>query len=975
MACGFAASCATIAGTPQSIFPRIELARVEVFADAGGLPAENVRTSVAEPIETALAALPGVRATRTFASTGRVEIETDFAPGDDMTQKRQAVQAIVESMRERLGITNVTVVADGPELEPVVTYAIVSRTVSQAELLRRVRTGARPLFVGTSGLGRLTIFAGPRPAYEIDLDAASLAKFGLSATDVAHAIAAANGPRVAGDVDRGRERLRVISGGALETTADLADVGIDVRGGKAVPLTALGRIRYAEEPTGTQASFDGRHAVLLNVYPPANGDAGVLARETASRMTALAPSLPADAKIALAWDQTRLVRASQRALRFEMLAGAAIALLVIGLFLRSLVLTIVAAIVLPVALAFTVAALTAAGLRLDLMTLGGLAIAIGLIVDEIIVVVEAIARELESGGDANGERGARVARAVKRIARPLLASTIANVVVFLPLAWVSGIPGFFFRALAITLSFSLAISIALSLTLAPSLVARGLRSRHIGDVPERAAGRVARGYASVVAFAMRRSSLVCGAAIAVFAASAILLVRTPTDFLPVVNEGQFEITYSLPPGTQLAEADRLANVFERTVLVDPAVAHVARLSGVDTNGYVATPPDAGTLRVTLKDGARAGFDEIADRIRERLLGFDPTVALEFHQLLEDQINDLSGAPEPVQLTVYGNDQKTLNAIAGKLADAIVPVRGLTDVFDGVTYEARSSVASPADESAPSSAKFATELADRISGTQATEIQTDGGGLPVIVHVTGGPALDRIARLAPPDITSSVTEENGTRFVRVTAGLEQGDFSEAGDAIAHNIAPVIATMPPGYRVEVGGTLLAQRTAFGEFAIVFVIALALLFVVLVATFDSLRMPLIVLSSIATMPIGVAIVLAATKTPLNVASFMGMLLLTGLVVRAGILLVDSARRFQRDGASAAGAMQAAARERLRPILMTTCATIGAVAPLAFGLGAGSEFERPLAVAVLGGIVTATVLTLVIVPSLYVSLSGRKI
>jgi multidrug efflux pump subunit AcrB len=627
---------------------------------------------------------------------------------------------------------------------------------------------------------------------------------------------------------------------------------------------------------------------------------------------------------------------------------------------------LVAACVLPIAVVFTLAAIVRAGLRLDLMTLGGIAIAIGLIVDEAIVVIESIGRALEARPAAN--RQTVIAEAVRRIAKPLAASTAANVVVFAPLAFLSGIPGFFFRALAITLTIALAISIVLSLVVAPGLAsALGARARR--SASPRFLERI---YLTVLRWILRRAILVYAGALAAVAVSAALLFHSPTDFLPQVDEGQFEIKYALPPGMSLTAADALATTFERAILLDQRVDHVARLSGVDTNGYLATPPDAGTLRVTLKPATqRDPFDPIADHLRDEVRYVDPYAAIEVHQLLEDQINDLSGAPEPVQLTVAGPDQERLTKIAAKLADDIVDIHGIVDTFDGVTFEARTRRVYPPHDGPDTVVTFSDDVRARIDGIDAGSIADADGAIPIIVKTVGNGPLEKHVRLGPPELNSTVEEENGRRIVRVTAGIENADLSTVTAAIERRTAHDVAALPPGYTVTIGGASAEQRQAFTEFATILAIALVLVFGVLVATFDSFRLPLVVLAAVPLTPIGVALALVVTKTPLNVASFMGILLLVGIVVRNGILLVESANRRVRDGANAAEAMEAAAAERLRPILMTTVATLGALAPLAFGFGAGSELERPLAVAVIGGIVTSTALTLAIVPVLYVAIS----
>jgi multidrug efflux pump subunit AcrB len=875
---------------------------------------------------------------------------------------------VIAEVRDGLPVDRIQTLIEGPNMEPVVSYAIRTRSESQSELRKSVEGALLRVFTGTPGLARVAVFGGPRVAFDVELDTPKLRAIGSSAFEVANAIAAAARPRPAGRIVRGQERLLVAPPGPPSDFGSLAALAIParVRSGS-VPLSSLGAVRVRDEPTDEQASFDAVHGVILNAYPDVSADAVALKREVEQRLPQLLRALPHDTDVSTAWDQTRLIVASQDGLRDEMLAGALIALAIIYFFLRDRALTLVAAAILPLSIVLTALVLVRSGLSLNLMTLGGLAIAIGLVIDEVIVVVEAVAREVDAGNAS--EMPVSIDRAVRKIARPLVTATAANVVVFLPLGFLSGIPGFFFRALSITLGVALVVSIVLSLFVAPLLA----RTFGAGAARRNAAPLALEdAYVRVLDWSVGHPWIVYGVAIGIFALTAFVLVALPTDFLPSVDEGQFEIKYALPAGMSLDAADAVATDMERAVLADAAVAHEARLSGVDTNGYLATPPDAGTIRVILKPGAPA-FDTIADRLRRALLQVDPDVSLEVHQLLEDQINDLSGAPEPIQLTLRGPRQSVLTGIATRIGDHISDVLGVEDAFDGVNYEARTIAARPLPGASDTGEAFASDLRARAGGIVATQLRVADAWLPVVVRLSDRTPLDRFALLGPPELVTQVQEENGERVVRVTADIENANLSTVIERIRHQISYDIRHLPRGYSIDIGGTVESQRAAFREFASVLAVAVLLVFGVLVFAFNSFRLPLVILAAIPLSPIGVACALYLTRTPINVSSFMGMLLLVGIVVRNGILLVEGANRRVREGASPIDAMERAATERLRPIAMTTFATLGALAPLALGFGAGSELERPLAIAVIGGIVTSTALTLAIVPLLYVATSGR--
>ena len=931
----------------QSIFPAISLSRVEVFADAGDLPPERVRGSIARPLEAALQGLPAVHATRSNATQGAVEIEIDFDPSSDAQHDLQLVDDAVESVRPSLaGVRDVSTLIENPNMEPVVSYAFEGGLQDQAHLQHEIERALVPVFTGTPGLGRMTAFGGAPLEYQVVLDAHTLIRRGVRAEQAGEAIAAAAAEGTAGTLDRHDKRYIVMTGPTLENPDDLRKLTVAPERGGPLALTALGHLGEDTGPATQQASLDGRHAVLFNAYPLPGADAVALQREVAKRMPRLLAELPPGVGVTRYWDQTRLIVASQTSLRDAIFLGALLALAVIYLFLRSRAMTLIAGLIVPLAMTLSVLAIYTAGLSLNLMTVGGLAVAVGLVIDEVIVVVEAIARRGE------------VREGTARIRRALIASTAANVVVFLPLAFLSGIPGFFFRALALTLSIAMLVSIALSLFVAP-LIAQMLPERERRE--PRTIERLESLYARGLSWILGRPWIAYAGAAAICVVTVLAFVRMPSDFLPSLEEGEFEIRYTLPAGTSLAATDRTATALERAIVATPQVAHVGRLTGVDTNGYLPTPPNAGTLRVSLVDGATIPFDEVSDHLRDVLQKIAPDAEFEFHQLLEDQINDLSGAPEAIQLSVYGDDQQTLIGIATSLASGLGKIEGVVDPFNGVNYGA--GIVRTAVDHDPAAARL------RLGGAIVAKVPDGSSDLPVRVRVDGAPL--RIARGAAQR-ASEVDEENGSRMLRVTAGIEDANLSTVSERVR---ALVAATkLPPGYRIEIGGAALAQQDSFREFAGVLGIAVLLVFVVLLATFDSFRLPLIILATIPLSPIGVALALWLTKTPLNVSSFMGLLLLVGIVVRNGILLIDGANRRRTQGASVDDALLGAARERLRPILMTTLAAMCGLAPLAFGWGTGSEMERPLAIAVIGGLSTATAFTLVLIPVLYAAVAKRQ-
>jgi multidrug efflux pump subunit AcrB len=452
-----------------------------------------------------------------------------------------------------------------------------------------------------------------------------------------------------------------------------------------------------------------------------------------------------------------------------------------------------------------------------------------------------------------------------------------------------------------------------------------------------------------------------------------------------LDEGQFEVAYTMPVGTTIEASDAAATTMERIALRDPAVVSVGRFTGIDTNGFSPTQVRSGTIRIRLKpEGQRASYETVSDRLRDQFSAAVPSAQLDFHQILEDMINDMSGSRSPIEITLAGPDQQTLVPTANNITDKISDVKGLSDAFSGVSYDDPTLQVEPNMQRLAqlnmTSADLGTALQASAQGDVATSVPGSLNQIPVRVSVagsllstpSGAVALQSVAQVRPNRLSTDITENNGQRVMLITANYGGASLSSVIASVRRVLKE--SPLPPGYTATIGGAYEAQQQSFREFLTVIGIAIALVYFVMLATFKSFRLPLVILTAIPLALIGVAGGLFITGTPFNVSSFMGLLLLVGLIVKNGILLIDVANRRREEGASVHDALVAAGRTRLRPIVMTTVAAIGGLLPLAFGIGAGSAMEQPLAIAVIGGLSTATAFTLVVIPVLYAGIAGRR-
>lgn len=974
--------------TPASIFPNMTFSRIDVVADAGNLPPDQVRVAVALPLERAFLGLPSVTRVQATSAQGSAEFIVTFDPKTDVRFDLQYVNQAVSQLRSSLpSDTNVNAVIINPNQEPVITYALVAKNMSQTVLRELAQQSLLPQFYGVPGLARILLAGGPDREFHVTLDPGALAARGLTAQDVANALADATTVNALGIKQQYYQRNVIVLNAGITSADAISRVVVPDPGRTPVTVADLGTVTLGVAPLTTQVSYDATHAVALNFFGLPGADQVRMADAIKAKMQAIERRLPAGVSAHRYWDQTDLVVESQKSLRDAILLGALLAILVILLFLRNLRMTLVAAAVIPIAMAVTIFFVHLSGETLNLMSVGGLAVAVGLIIDDAIVVVENIARNMHLYPKMRKHE--LIVLSMGELAAPMAASTITTVVVFVPLLLLTGVTGFFFRALALTLGSALLVSLGLALLVTPLITSALVREsdehgEHTGFI-----AKVLDHYEPFLRWTLSHRATVYGASAAVLILTVFVMSHLPSDFLPHMNEGQFEVQYTMPVGATIGASDAAATTMERIALRDPQVLTVGRFTGIDTNGFSPTQVRQGTIRIRLRPGAQ--YEDVSNRLRREFSAAVPSAQFDFHQILEDMINDMSGSRSPIEITLAGPDQQMLVSLATAISDKMANVRGIADAFSGVLYDDPTLQVRPEQQRLAalnmSAAQLGTALAASTQGDVAASVPGMLNQIPVRVTVAGASpelgnslistpggavSLTSIASLQPNRLSTDIAEINGQRVMLITANYGGASLS----SVIAGVKGVLkqTPLPPGYTATIGGAYEAQQQSFKEFLTVIGIAIALVYFVMLATFRSFRLPLVILTAIPLALIGVALGLFITHTAFNVSSFMGLLLLVGLIVKNGILLIDVANRRREEGASVHDALVAAGRTRLRPIVMTTVAAIGGLLPLALGIGAGSAMEQPLAIAVIGGLSTATVFTLVVIPVLYAGIAGRR-
>ena len=987
LALGLSGSGAFLATRMLSgIYPEIEFPRIVVVAKGGDAPPELTQVTLGRPLETALATVLGVERVKSRTIRGAVEISLLFSPGTDMWRALQLTESRVGETRAALP-SGVDVVV---ERLTTTSFPVVTFNISGPADPRRLRDLAelvvRPAISRVSGVGRVEVLGGDVREMEIVLDPARTAALRLTPSKVAEKVRDATVLQAVGRFDDAHALVTVMASGEPKDARDLGEIPVAVgAGGSPIPLSEIATVSEGAEDRLLRVSGPEGETVLLSVSRlPGASTPDVVAR-VRDAVEEAARSFPSGVHAAVVYDQAVLVDEALRSIRDAILIGIALCIAVIALFLRDLRGGLVAALAVPLTLGITFIPVHLFGQSLNLMSMGGLAVAIGLVVDDAIVVVEAIRRRLEEGDPP--ETAARVA--TRALLPALVGTTATTVIVFLPLAWLEGLVGRFFVALAATLSAAVLLSLAVALTVVPLAAAAWMR-RSSAPSAARLPWYV-RGYTRGLAPMLRRPWIGVAIGVLLLVIGGVSARAVGTGFLPEMDEGAFVLDYFLPAGTSLVDTDAAAQKIEAVLRAIPEVATYSRRTGAELGPAAATEVSRGDIMVRLKSPAerKRSADEVIAEARARVEHQVPEARVEFVQVLQDVLNDLSGTPRPIELKLFGSDYAGLQAKAREVAGRVAGVPGLVDLYAGVEGEAPELKlrldAGDAARFGLTAAEITADLEAALHGTVASvvrradrplgvrvryadAIRFDGKQLeqlPLLPAAGGATtSVSAVARFERTTGPSVLLRENLRPTVVVTADHESRDLGSVVADVQDRLRGLV--LPEGYTSELGGQYRAQQETFRDLARVSAFGLFGVLAVLLAQFRRSRMAVVVLASVPLAVVGALATLAVTGVPLNASSMMGCILLVGLVVKNGILLLEQAESLWLPGTELEAALLQAGSLRVRPILMTTLATIAGLAPLAFGVGAGAEIQRPLATAVIGGLVVSTLVSVFVIPSL---------
>ncbi len=1008
---------------PVAIFPQTDFPRVVIIIDDGVVPAQQVLVSVTRPIEEAMNGLPGVTRIRSTTQRGGCDVNLFFDWNVDILESLQMVQERLAQMAASLPPT-----ASIRRVErltfavfPVAGYSLTSDERDPASLRDLATYVVRPRLTRLPGIAAVAVAGGQTREFHVTVEPGRLVARGVSLEQVVDAVNKANIIASPGLVEENHQLELTVVSGQAKKPEELNSIVVAVVNNAPVTIADIATVGEGVAPNYTIVTADGHAAVLLNITRQPDANTVEVVDEVKAELAALRSQLPKDVRVAPYYDQSLLVRASINSVRDSILIGLLLSVAILYGFLRNVGTTFVAILVIPVTILATFLAMWLAGLGFDLMTLGGMAAAIGLVIDDAIVVVENIYTHRARGESLHDA----VQRAVSEITVPIIGSTVTPVVVFLPLTLLTGVTGVFFRSLALTMAVALLTSLVLALSFTPVLAERFIKPkrRSIGEedslsglevegelaAEEREASReqgrllraIVRRYEWLLGKALDNRAAVLGVCVVVVALSYFAYLNLGSEFLPELDEGAFVLDYFTPPGTSLAETDRILKRVEEMLKDTPEVESYSRRTGLQL-GLFITEPNTGDFLVKLKSDRKRSTEEVKDDLRKEIASALPPPVMdrvELPGILGDLIGDLTSEPQPVEIKLFSEDANALHKKAAEIEEVIKEIPGIVDTFDGLAVSGPAITFKVDPQRAAALGVTAADVANTVTTAMTGDassviIQQDRLiNVRVVLPKESRASLDalralpirspvkntlfRLDQVADVEYDKGQTEiaRDGLRqTVAVTARLEGIDLGSAISEIRAKLAKEVK-LPPGMTLEYGGLYREQQSSFREMTLALALAVALVFVTLLIEFRSFSHPAAIVTGAVLALSGVLAALLITHTTLNVVSYMGMIMVVGIVAKNGILMLDAVEDHLTAGDTLREALLRSGRRRFRPVLMTSLAAMLGMMPLALALGQGAEMLQALAIAVIGGLMVALLLSLVVTPAVYAMLRrGRS-
>ena len=1005
---------------PIAVFPTTNFPRVLIAIDNGVMPIDQMLVTITRPIEEAVNSVQGLQTVRSITSRGTAEVDLFFDWNVDMFQTLQMVYAAMSRVQAELPPT-ARIQANRLRFSsfPILGFGLTSDTMPATRLWEIATYQIMPRLNRVNGVATVLVQGGEVPEFDIVPDPVKLLRASVTVQGILSAVQATNLIESPGLIAANHNLVLDLVDGQVHDPSEIANIVIKkTPAGVPVHIGDIATVSPAVQPRYTVVTANGKPGVLLSINRQPGTNTVTVSDGVYKELDQIRKTLPPGIQFSVYYDQAELVKEAIASVRDAIIIGIILASIVLVLFLRDWGSSLVAGLVIPVTIAITFLVLKLLGESFNLMTLGGLAAAVGLVIDDAIVVVENIVIHRDAGQG----RMQAVQSALSELKVPLVGSTTTPVVIFLPLILITGVTGTFFRALAVTMSAALLSSLALALTWTPTLSQYFVRrkdtvkpedrveefaspedeARRLMEAEEATVGgfmkRIIGAYERLLKFVLARPWWLAAFALVLIVVSYLCYSSLGSDLLPKMDEGDFTVDYIMPPGSSLEETDRVVGHVVQIIHAIPEVTATSRRTGLQLGLAAVTEANTGDISVKLSNKRSRDIYEIMDELQGKVGQQEPSLSIDLHQTLEDMIGDLTNAPQPVVIQMFSEDPALLRRWAPIVADKISGVPGVVGVLNGIdstisspetVYHIQPSITAtsgftPDEVAADASALLqgATAPTPLVVNNRAYDIRVrfpeqnraspDAMNNTVLVSSTGTTAtLGSLATVESLPGQTEILRENLQRLVEVSARLQGTSLGQAIVGVKKAVASV--NLPPQIRIVYGGTYATQQQSFRDLLMVLFAGLMLVFLVLLFEFRTFAAPVSILASAVLSTSGVFLALLITGVDFNISSFMGLIMVVGIVSKNGILLLDADVKFREAGMAPSDAMIQAGRRRLRPIVMTAVAAVAGMLPLALALGAGSQMLQPLAIAVIGGILISMLLSLVITPAVHYYMTGK--
>jgi CzcA family heavy metal efflux pump len=969
-----------------SLFPEITFPKIKIIADEGLQPVNKMMITVTKPLENAIKQVPDLQVVRSTTSRGSAEISAYMDWSADIDLSKEQIESQISKIRGDLPAdVNISVEKMNPSILPVSGYTLESHTKSPIELKQLATFTVKPFLSQVSGVSEIRVIGGKTKEYWLVLNRTKMSELSLTPDMINTALSATNFIKSEGYLADYKMLYLTVTDATVNNKAQLENLVISNNRKRVIQLKDVADVQISEGIEYTKINANGHDGVLIAVIKQPNTNLISLSQDMEKKVTALQKILPKDVTIKPYYIQADFVNDSVKSVTDSVWIGLLLAIVVAVIFLRSFKASLTILITIPVTLFLTLIVLYVIGYTFNIMTLGAIAAAIGLIIDDAIVVVEQIHRTHEEHPDEPTRR--LLKRAIDYLFPAMLGSSISTIVIFVPFLLMTGVAGAYFKVMTNTMIITLVCSFFVTWIGLPVIYLMLTRNQHAHKTGAKQEETHVVKRQRWVSFFILRPYMSVIIIIALIAVIVLIPSTLQTGFLPDMDEGSIVLDYSSPPGTSLEETDRMLREVEKIIIKQPDVQTYSRRTGTQM-GFFITEPNTGDYLIQLKKDHAKTTEDVSADIRHEIESTQPSLRVDFGQVITDMLGDLMESSQPIEIKVFGEDQQLLQKLSKQIAAQVSAVKGTADVFDGIV------IAGPSVSIIPDYTKLAqyniTPTNLQFQAQTALEGNVVGNlyepqQLPNIRMVYPGNRSLSIngiknlnvflpgGRLMPIDQLANVELRSGDAEINrqdlqsmgvITARLENSDLGSVIPAIQKNIAQNV-NLPQGYHVEYGGAYAEQQQSFKELLIILITASLLVFGVILFLFKQFRIALLILIIAVLGIAGSFLALFITHTPLNVGSYTGLIMIVGIIGENAIFTFLQFKESALEK-SIDEAIIYSISTRLRPKLMTALGAIIALMPLALGIGAGAQLHQPLAIAVIGGFLVALPLLLIVLPSM---------